>query len=265
MEDTNKPISDMSSEEFQKLQLDVANGKDSHFKEVEKDSEENKNTEEIIPESDSKDDIEKKPESENQKKVDEEGGKEDQDKEKDEGKEEPPTRKSKKDYIINRLQKRKEKLQKKEEDSEEYSEDEDEMIPSDRKAFKKVIDEEVGAKVEELEKMKIEEEEEKELVRDMKEVDEFVSKNEQFKPYRDKILKWWQHPTRKNLPLKAVAYEIAGDDLIMLGAERERKANENAFGSSTGSDSATVTFSKKVSEMTDKEFEEYQTKVLYGK
>ncbi len=236
----------MSDEDFQKLQNDVVSGNMEHFKEVEKSSEENENTKEVI-----------------QEEVKKEESKEPEDKTKEEkdtsknSEEEPKVRKSSKDYIIERLQN---KLKNKKE-----TEDEDEINPNDKKLVEDVIDEKIGSKIEELEKIAIEKEEEKEFLQDMKEVDEFVAINEQFKPYRDKILKWWQHPTRKNLPLKAIVYEVAGDDLIALGAERERNAKNEADASATGSDSSTVTVEKKVSQMTDKEFEEYQNKVLYGK
>lgn len=240
----------MSDAEFQKLQLDVANGDTSHFKEVEKDSEENTNT--TSESEDASKDTSEETKGNEPKETKEEPKEEPKEEEKDE----PKIRKSKKDYIIERLRNKANK---------QKSDEDDEVNPRDKKLVEDVVDEKIGSKLEELEKIAIEKEEERELLQDMKELDEFISKNEQFKPYQDKILKWWQHPTRKNLPLKAVAYEVAGDDLIALGAERERKASKEAAATATGSDSKTVILEKKISDMTDKEFIDYQNKILYGR
>ncbi len=261
MEDTNKPISEMNDEEFQKLQTDVANGKENHFKEeIEEDSEENKNTdksedsksEDSKSEEDSKQEDNK--ETNGQKVKEDDKDKEDEDKE---DKDEPKVRKSKKDYIIERLQKKANKKT--------SEEDDDEINPNDRKLVEDVVEEKIGNTIEELKKITLEQEEEKERVQEEAEVEKFCTENEKFAPYKSKILKFWRHETRRHLPLKTIAYEVAGDDLIMIGAKQQREADKAAKSTSTGSDSKLATIDKTVAEMSDAEFEEYQNRVLHPK
>jgi hypothetical protein len=69
--------------------------------------------------------------------------------------------------------------------------------------------------------------------RDRAEVDEFLSSNKDFTPYRESILKHLKHPAYSNIPVERVAYMIAGKSLIKLGAKSEREAREKAESSHT--------------------------------
>jgi hypothetical protein len=43
-----------------------------------------------------------------------------------------------------------------------------------------------------------------------------------------------QHPSRRALPIKSIFYEVAGDKLIKIGAERAKQADKKAKDSQTG-------------------------------
>lgn len=254
MEDKQKPISEMNEEEFSKLQEDVANGNEKHFKEeIEKPSEEDVK---IVPETSEEKPKEEEPKGESDKgNPEDEGDKED--KGDSEDKNTPPTRKkSKKDHILDRFAKREEKRK-------SETENDDEINPNDRKLVEDVVEEKFGDTVEELKTLTLEREEEKDKLQDEAELNEFCSEHKEFAPYKEKIAKFWKDDSRKHLPLKAVAYEVAGDDLIMLGARKQKDADKKASFTTTGSDSKEETVEKTVLEMTDAEFEKYQNHVLH--
>lgn len=69
---------------------------------------------------------------------------------------------------------------------------------------------------------------------DNEEVLGFLTENPDFKPFEAKARRYMAHPSRRNLPIKSIFYEVAGDKLIKIGAERERAAIEKAKGSQTG-------------------------------
>lgn len=90
---------------------------------------------------------------------------------------------------------------------------------------------------------------------------EFFSdeENKVFLPFKDKIERYSKNPLRQNIPLKAIAWEVAGPHLIKLGAQKQKEADKKAKenGSGGGSQASSTTTKKKVEDMTDKEFNEY--------
>jgi hypothetical protein len=144
-------------------------------------------------------------------------GKDDQGKEDDE---EPAVRKkTAKDYIIQRQQKKIQKMQQKKEESDDDDNDDgdDDISPEDEKVVDKIIQRRYGDKFAKLEQ-----------VEDEKEMDTFLSANPDFKDYKQKIWKFWQHPSRNHLPVETVAFEVAGRDLLKIGAKRAQEANNKA-------------------------------------
>lgn len=74
---------------------------------------------------------------------------------------------------------------------------------------------------------------------DEAEINQIVADNEELKPYADRVKKLAADPSRKQVPIKSLFYEAAGDDLIKIGASRAATANANAAenqqdGTSTG-------------------------------
>jgi hypothetical protein len=153
---------------------------------------------------------------------------------------EPPTRKTKLDFILERKQKKleklkEEKLHKVNDELKEHGDDDDDdgISPDDEKLVEKVVERKYGKYFSRDEE------------RDAKaEVKEFLNTDPQgkyFKKYEDKILKWSRHPNRANVPLRTIALELAGNDLLKIGAELEREAQKKADESKAGGGSARAT------------------------
>lgn len=196
------------------------------------------------------------------------GGEADADKFDDDGSE-PVTRQRKtaKDYIIERKNRQIEKAKAKagegdgggqgdngEGDGGDADEDA-EIDPEDAELISKVVDK----KLEPLMK-------EQQAKADDAEVQAFLASNPQFKKYEAKARRYMAHPSRANLPVSSIFYEVAGPDLLKLGAKMASAADAEAKAKETagGSGGRTMAGEKSVSEMTDQEFREYQDKVRRG-
>lgn len=142
-----------------------------------------------------------------------------------------------------------------EEVDEEAEEDEDENLepsPEDEKLIDKVIDKKLQPLFQ-----KQEEEETKTAVTS------FVTANPDFKPFQAKIERYALHPSRKHLPIKSIAYEVAGEKLLQIGAQRGKEADQKAQehkagGGTAGGESG----SKSVWDLTPEEFKAKQAEVL---
>lgn len=98
-----------------------------------------------------------------------------------------------------------------------------------------------------------------------KELQGFLSGNPDFKPYEAKIRRFMEHPTRAGIPVKAIAYEVAGDKLMQIGAKRAKAADEKARETQTGGGSSREGAGEKsVWDMTPEEFAAQQQKVRSG-
>jgi len=69
---------------------------------------------------------------------------------------------------------------------------------------------------------------------DEQEIKEFLTLNPDFKPFEAKARRFMQHPSRRQLPIKSIFYEVAGDQLLKIGADRKAKADEKAKQTQTG-------------------------------
>ncbi len=144
---------------------------------------------------------------------------------------EPEVRKrDKKDFIIERLQKKKEKLQSKvKEDEGEEEEDEDlkDYKPEDVSAVEKIIDKKLGPI---SQKVNAEE--------GRAEVNDFLEAKPDYKPYKSKMLKYRLHPAYEQVPIENIASIVAGNDLQKLGAQKAAEAEEEAKQAQMGGGSA---------------------------
>lgn len=161
--------------------------------------------------------------------------------------EEPKTRKRNVDFIIERKNKQIEKLKNKENVAdvvEDEEEDEDDLDITD----KAIIDKRVAKALTPYIQKQMQEE-------DANEISDFVAKNPDFAPYVDRVKKFSNHPTRKDVPIESLFYEVAGKDLLMLGAKRAKEVEDEAKesgaggGGSQGGDGA-----KSVWDLTPEEF-----------
>lgn len=149
--------------------------------------------------------------------------------------EEPPVRKTKLEYILERKDR---KLQKLKEQAapeakaveENNAEADDDLTPEEEAKIARVIEKRYGDKLKVVDTIASSTEED----HLKQEVSELIGKEPQFKEFESKILKWAKHPSRANMPLKAIAYEVAGERLMELGAQREREARKEAEASKTG-------------------------------
>lgn len=183
----------------------------------------------------------------------------DEGKPKEEGDDEPPVRrkyKSAKDYIIERKQRQLDKAKSKKDeggDDEGDDGDDDEISPEDEALVEKVVEKKYGPALK-----KISEQE------DTSELKDFLAENPDFKPYEAKIRRYMAHPSRSQVPVSAIAYEVAGPELLKLGAKRKAAADDKAKKGQAGGGSSREDErggKKSVKDMTPKEFAEYKEQV----
>jgi hypothetical protein len=65
-------------------------------------------------------------------------------------------------------------------------------------------------------------------------VDQFVAEKPEFAKYKPVILKYLQHPVYSKIPVKNIAAMVASNDLLKLGAKKEREAQAKADATKTG-------------------------------
>lgn len=64
--------------------------------------------------------------------------------------------------------------------------------------------------------------------RDAQEVKSFLAENPDFAPFAPKVERWMKHPSRRHLPVSTIFAEVAMDNMMKIGADRARKADEKA-------------------------------------
>lgn len=84
---------------------------------------------------------------------------------------------------------------------------------------------------------------------------EFVKDNPDFAPFSQKVKRFALHPSRQNIPVKSIFYEVAGDKLLQIGAKRAKAADTKAKHSQTGGGNAgTETGNKSYKDMPFEDF-----------
>lgn len=139
--------------------------------------------------------------------------------------EEPVVRErlSKRDYIIGRQKAKLAKEQAKATEIRDEDIDYNNVTPEDEALISKVVAKRFAPIIE------------KSLAaEDEVEIKEFLTNNPDFAPFEAKARKFMQHESRRHLPIKTIFYEVAGDHLLKIGAERERQAETKARASQTG-------------------------------
>ena len=68
---------------------------------------------------------------------------------------------------------------------------------------------------------------------DRLEVDAFIQEKPEFSKYKPTIMKYLQHPVYSKIPVKNIAAMVASNDLIKLGAKKEREAQTKADSTKT--------------------------------
>jgi hypothetical protein len=203
---------------------------------------------------------EKKKEGEDNAKAPEAGSQNGDDDDKDDGKE-PDTRKrlSTKDFIIGR---QRAKLANKGTDKTKTEggengkdgdgdDDDDEVAPEDEELINKVVAKNFAPILDKTISAE-----------DDREVSEFLKENPDFKPFEAKARRYIAHPSRRHLPIETIFFEVAGKKLLKIGAERQKKADEEAQKTQTGGGSNRAgEGNKNVWDMTTEEFEAEKMRV----
>lgn len=162
--------------------------------------------------------------------------------------EEPKTRKRNIDFILKRKDEKIAKLEKKANGvgvEKEDEEEEDDLDPNDAN----IIQRHVAKALSPFLAKQMQDE-------DNQEIGDFVKQNPDFVPYVVKVQKFAQHPSRKDMPIKAIFYEVAGDDLLKIGAERAKKAGIESKKSQAGGGNSNGGGSEKnVWDLSPEEFE----------
>lgn len=116
----------------------------------------------------------------------------------------------------------------KEAKQEEIIDDEDEEIdPDDKKRISKVVTKQIQPLEQKSREME-----------DRIEVEDFIAIRPEARQYRAKILAYMKSPAYNNIPVQNLYKMVAGDDLMKLGAEKERQAREAAAATQTPSSTA---------------------------
>ena len=177
----------------------------------------------------------------------------------DEAEPEVRPRMSAKDYYIQRQQKKLSKIAKGNGDESagednNADEDDDGVAPEDKALINKVVSEQLAPIIDRTLRAD-----------DEHEVQEFIEKNPEFKPFEAKVKRFMQHESRRQLPIKSIFYEVAGDKLLKIGADRMKKADEKAKNTQTGGGSNRAEEGEKGDwDLPKDEFEAKQEKIRHG-
>lgn len=102
-------------------------------------------------------------------------------------------------------------------------EDEDGLSPEDRAAFDKRIEKKLKPFQERAAEQEVE-----------ASIATFVKDNPDFAPFAAKAKRFAMHPSRQSVPIKSIFYEVAGDKLMRIGAQRAKQADDKAKKTKTG-------------------------------
>ena len=141
---------------------------------------------------------------------------------------EPPVkpRLSSQDYIIGRQHKKLSKKDESDDDKDKDNKDEggdNDVMPEDEALINKVVAKNFAPIID------------KSLADDDdREVASFLVENPDFKPFEAKVRRFMKHPSRRQLPVKSIFYEVAGDRMLKIGADRRAAADKEGNNSQTG-------------------------------
>lgn len=97
----------------------------------------------------------------------------------------------------------------------------DEIDPEDEKNIGKIVDKRVGDKLSQVVASN-------QQIADELEVNRLIVERPEYTKFKAVILKYAAHEAYKNVPIKNIAAMVAADDLIKIGAQREREAQKKA-------------------------------------
>lgn len=172
-------------------------------------------------------------------------------------------RMSPKDYIIQRQQNKIAKLKASQEAETPAEDDDDGVLPEDEEIINKVVDKRFAA----INPILQESIQNSIAAKDDAEINAFLTENPDFKQFEAKARRFMAHESRRSIPVKSIFYEVAGDKLLKIGADRARKADEEARATQTGggSNRASEGGEKTVFSLSEEEFKAKQEAVRRGR
>ena len=105
--------------------------------------------------------------------------------------------------------------------------DDDEVDPEDAATIGKIVDKKTAPFIKQQQKLA-----------DENAVDTYIGANPDFKKYRAVALKYMGNPAWQNVPVKAIFSYIGSDDLMKIGARKEREAQKQAAETRSGGHTA---------------------------
>ena len=91
----------------------------------------------------------------------------------------------------------------------------------------------------------------------------YTTEHPEFSKYREVIIKHMNHSAYKNIPVDRIAKMVAGDDLMKIGAQKERDAQKKALETKAGGNTVRTTpVGKDWHSATKEEFEAQKAAVL---
>jgi hypothetical protein len=163
-------------------------------------------------------------------------------------------RMSPKDFIIQRQQRKIAKMREQEGSGEEGAGEPEEIAPEDEALITSVVARKFAPIFEKTL-----------AAEDDKEISAFVKANPDFAPFEAKARRFISHPSRQHLPVESVFYEVAGKQLLKMGADRGRQADEAAKQTQTGGGSNRGGGGEKTAwDLSKEEFEAKKEKVRRG-
>jgi len=133
-------------------------------------------------------------------------------------------------------------------DDDDSSDDDDDVMESVKKIVKPLYDQQ-------------------ETVAINNEINDFIAENPKFEKYKAKVAKFAQHASRAQTPITSIFYEVAGPDLMKIGAEMAKEADNEAKNTQSGGGAGAHDVSGKqtaddVWAMTPEEFEAQKRKAF---
>lgn len=103
--------------------------------------------------------------------------------------------------------------------------------------------------------------------RDRVEVDSYLNEHPEFLKYKAIVLKYIKHPVYNKIPVKNIVAMVASNDLLKIGAEKERAAQKKADATKTPSSTARKDGGQGVDwgKATKEEFEKKKMEVLQSR
>lgn len=95
--------------------------------------------------------------------------------------------------------------------------EDDDLDPDDEKKISKVVKTQVSEAMKEVQ-----------AIKDQNEVNSFIRQNPEYAKYEAVVLKYMGHEAYRNIPVKNIMAMVSSNDMMKIGAQKEREAAKKA-------------------------------------